>query len=152
MQYHLNKTFTMREKKKTELRISKSGKRYWINPELYYARLQKEKDDRIERGQRVRGYYNQNRLTPYCHDNGHPTYMKYWEKKKEIRDKYPDWKSMSREEWLEYYTQVINLIYTDTDYLQYREETKTLAEREDDKWWEEKKLKEGEYDGTNDDY
>ena len=142
----------MREKKKTELRISKSGKRYWINPELYYARLQKEKDDRIKRGDRVRGYYNKNRLTPYCHDNGHPTYMKYWEKKKVIRDKYPDWKEMKREEWLEYYTQIINLIYTDTDYLQYKEETKTVAEREEDQWWKEKKEKEEEYDGMNDEY
>lgn len=142
----------MREKKKTELRISKNGTKYFINPEKYYARLQKEKDDRIERGQRVRGYYNINRLTPYCHDNNSPSYMRYWEKKKEIREKYPDWKGMKRQEWLEYYTEIINLIYTDTDYLQYREESKTLAERDEDKWWEEKKLKEGEYDGTNDDY
>lgn len=137
-------------RRKTVIRVAKSGRKYWYNPNAYQLEKQRiakrlcdEAEPISEEG--AKGVV-------YRADKKNSAYQRYYEKKVKIRSEYPVWKEMCREHWLEYMTRIIELIYTDEDYKQYREETKTLADRLLDAWWEEKKQKEGDYDGRTDEY
>ena len=139
MLYHLNKVM----RKKTVKRTAKSGRVYWYNPNKVSNPL--ELTDRY--------YKPEEEIRVYKHDKTNPHYLNYVEKKIALKREYPRTKWIEREEWLEYYHKLLNLMYeSDGDFEKWREDTKTLADREDDLWWEERKLKEQQYDGRNDEY
>lgn len=138
------------ENRKTELRISKNGRKYWWSPGGYKNRIEKENEKRKIEGKKLLGQSIKFNNKPYCYDEESPSYMRYWKKKEEIRNEYPTWVHMNREMCREYFSRVWDLIHNDSDYLQWKEESKTQAERLDDEWWLEKKRKEENYDGHND--
>lgn len=140
------------DERKTHLRISKSGRKYWWNPDAYERRIIKENQKREREGKKLLGKSNTEKTKPYCYDKDSPTYMRYWEKKQEIRNEYPKWVHMDRDDCREYYGRVWDLIQNDVDYQQWKEESKTLEERSKDEWWEERKRKDEEYDGRGDEY
>ena len=134
----------MRERK-TVKRIAKSGRVYFYS----INRLNELKNplDVTEK------YYRDDEEIKFkLHDKTNEAYLRYVEKKIKIRREYPRTKYMERSEWLEYYKRIIDLIYSDGDFQQWREETKTMVEKEEDAWWENKKQKEGDYDGRTDEY
>ena len=138
--------------RKTELRVSRSGRKYWWNPGHYQKRIKKENEKREREGMKLLGQSDGVRTKPYCYDKDSPSYMKYYEKKVNIRNEYPKWVHMNREQCREYYARVWDLMNYDEDYRQWKWESRTLAERTEDEWWEEKKRKDEEYDGHNDEY
>ena len=135
---------------KTVIRIAKSGRKYWYNPNAYHLEKQRiakrlcdEAEPISEEG--AKGVV-------YRADKKNDAYGRYYEKKLKIRSEYPVWKEMCREHWREYMSRELTLIYTDEDYKEYLEQTKTIAERIIDARWEELKEKEKNYDGHNDEY
>lgn len=129
-------------KNKTVIRIAKSGRKYYYSPKK--IKNPAELTDRY--------YKEDEEVKVYIFDKNNPHYLKYVEKKIALKRQYPRPKWITREELLDYYKRVLELIYTDEDYKRYKEETKTMTELEDDRWWEEKKQKEKEYNGRNDEY
>ena len=141
----------MKRERKTEIRIAKSGRKYWYNPDAY--KLEKERTARLLGEQPTQLItYDGARTIVYCYDSKNESYMRYYDKKCKIRSEYPVWKQMSREQWLEYMSRILTLIYTDEDYLQYKVETKTFEEKALDTKWEEMREKEKDYNGRNDEY
>ena len=141
----------MRRARKTEIRVSKSGRKYWYNPDAY--KLEKERTARLLGEQPVPLItYDGARTIVYCHDRKSDAYMRYYDKKCLLRSQYPGWKQMSREQWLEYMSKIITMLYTDEDYHQYVVENKTAFEQLMDDRWEELKQKEQDYDGRQDEY
>jgi hypothetical protein len=139
MLYQLNKVM----RRKTVQRMAKSGRIYYYNPNKVANPL--ELTDK---------YYTEEEVVKvHRNDKTNPHYQNYVEKKIALKREYPRYKWIEREDWLEYYHRLLNLIYSpDGDFQKWREETKTLQEREDDLWWEEKKQKEQQYNGRNDEY
>ena len=127
---------------KTVRRVAKSGRTYYYSPKK--IKNPAELTDRY--------YKEDEEVKVYIFDKNNPNYLKYVEKKIALKRQYPRPKWITREELLDYYKRVLELIYTDEDYKRYKEETKTMTELEDDRWWEEKKQKEKEYNGRNDEY
>jgi len=141
----------MKRERKTEIRIAKSGRKYWYNPDAY--RLEKERLARKKNEEPAPLIgYDGARTTVYCYDNKNESYMKYYDTKCKIRSEYPAWKEMDREHWLEYMSRILTLIYTDVDYAEYKVDTKTMEEKSLDDKWEERNRKEEDYDGRWDDY
>lgn len=140
------------DERKTHLRISKSGRKYWWNPDAYKQRIQKENVLREKEGKKLLGEIYNVKTKSYCYDKDSESYMRYWNKKDTIRNEYPKWVYMNREQCREYYSRVWDLIQNDVDYLQWKEESKTLEERNLDTKWEERKRKDEEYDGHGDEY
>jgi len=60
---------------------------------------------------------------PYQHSTSDPNYLKYHERKMKIRNQYPLWNAMEREEWKELYTKIFELVHTDADYKYFWEVT-----------------------------
>lgn len=137
---------------KTYVRVTPNGRKYYYNPNTYHQRKQKENEERIKQGLPPVGNDDITRQKPYCYDKDNDAYMRYWKKKEVIRNEYPKWVHMSREQYREYYIRVLDLIHNDADYKQWKWETRTFEEKEKDEWWEQKKRKEDEYDGHNDEY
>jgi hypothetical protein len=138
-------------RRKTEIRIAKSGRKYWYNPNAY--QLEKERiAKRLGEQQTPLITYDGAKTTVYRADKTNAAYGRYYEKKLQIRSEYPIWRKMKREDWREYMSRILNLIHNDEDYKQYKEETKTIADRLLDARWEELKRKEENYDGRNDEY
>jgi hypothetical protein len=80
-------------------RVAKSGRVYYTRSKAYVP-LDKKKD-----------------IPPFMHSRTDPHYLRYFERKKEIRSQYPFWHKMTQEEWREYYERVYTLIQTDADYI-----------------------------------
>lgn len=137
---------------KTIIRIAKNGRKYYHNPLTYQERKKRINEERIKEGLPPTGNDNVTRSKPYCYDNESPAYMRYYEKKCSIRNEYPKWVHMKREHWREYYSKVWDLIQYDSDYLQWKEESKNMDEKMLDLWWEEKNQKDKKYDGHGDEY
>ena len=141
----------MKGRRKTVLRISKSGRKYWFNPnayELEKIRIAK----RLGEEPKPLVTYDGARTIVYRADKKNEAYGRYYEKKLKIRSEYPEWKQMCRKDWLAYMTRILELIYTDEDYQIYKEETKTIHDRLLDARWQELKEKEKNYDGRSDEY
>lgn len=139
--------------------MSRSGKSILIeskNGTKYYAKanqIKKEKRDPSQKGIWLNRKGDiKTRLKPICTDSYSESYMRYWEKKCTIRNEYPKWVHMSREQSREYFSRIWDLIQNDSDYLQWKEESKTLEERNKDLWWQEQLQKEKRYNGHNDEY
>lgn len=139
--------------------VSKSGKSVLVvskNGTTYYTKLNQIK--KVKRTPEEKGLWLNRkgdistRVKPICSDSDSPAYMRYWDKKLQLRNQYPKWVHMSREQCREYYSKIWDLMITDEDYLQWKEETKTLAERNEDLWWDEQKEREQNYNGRNDEY
>ena len=137
---------------KTIVRITKDGRKYYYNPNTYHDRKKKINEERVKEGLEPIGKDVATRSKPYCYDPKNSAYMRYYEKKCEVRSKYPKWVHMSREQSREYYSKIWDLIHNDSDYLQWKEETKNLDERMKDLWWEEKNEKDKNYDGSGEEY
>jgi hypothetical protein len=137
---------------RTIVRTSKSGRKYYHNPNSYAELKRKKRELAKKEGKEIRGEYDKQRSSIYCADKNNEAYMRYFQKKSEIRHEYPNWVHMYKEEWREYFKRVLNLMETDEDYLQYKLETKTLAEKEEDIWWEEKNEKDKNYNGSGEEY
>jgi len=139
---------------KTIVRTSKSGRKYYHNPTKYRERKEEEQRKIMEKGgepTRKPYEHTKQRSTPICSDPKSEAYMRYYEKKKEIRSEYPNWVHMKRDQYREYYKRIWNLILFDEDFQQwFRVDSKTLAEKEEDQWWEERKRKDENYDGRGD--
>lgn len=134
----------MRERKSIK-RVAKSGRVYF-----YPANRLNNLKNPYEVTERY--YKDDEEIKVKLQDKTNEAYLRYVEKKIALKREYPRPKYMERSEWLEYYQRMIHLIYNDLDFQQWREETKTIAEKEDDIWWEEKKQKERDYDGRMDEY
>ena len=142
----------MKREKKTHIRISKSGKTYYYSNAYTERNRLKARAKRFLEGSTDRNTYDTQRTQVYCENGENEAYMRYFEKKVELRKELPNWNNMSREQWRGYFHQIINMLYTDTDYLQYKEETKTQQDTLLDEKWEDRKRKDEEYDGRWDDY
>lgn len=79
-------------------RVSKSGRIYYTRNPAYKA---------VERTTDI---------PPFMHSRTDPHYLRYFEKKTEIRNQYPFWSKMSPEQWRGYYERVYTLMQTDVDY------------------------------------
>lgn len=136
---------------RTILKVSKDGRKYWYNPDSY--RLQKER--LLRKREEEEGYatreWIKSRVVPLCHAPKSESYMKYFERKSEIRNEYPKWLSMNQKQHREYFRRVLDLIQTDPDLKHYLEvECETIQDR-----WKRERLerkKEEDYDGHTDDY
>jgi hypothetical protein len=138
---------------KSVVRMSKSGRKYYHNPNKYIPKTARTVRPLEERGKWLNRKDDiSSRSKPYCYDKKSEYYMRYWDRKNEIRQEYPKWVHMSREECREYYGRVWDLMQNDEDYKKWKWETRTLIERNKDQWWEEQKEREDEYDGRNDEY
>jgi hypothetical protein len=60
---------------------------------------------------------------PYQYSKTDPHYLRYHKRKMKIRNEYPLWNAMERNQWKEYYTQIFELVHTDTDYKHFWEIT-----------------------------
>lgn len=136
---------------RTVLRITKDGRKYWFNPDSY--KLQKERLLRKradEDGYATREWIKQ-RVVPLCHAPKSESYMKYFQRKSEIRSEYPKWLSMNKEQHREYFRRVLDLMQTDKDLRYYLEvECETIQEK-----WKREKLErenEADYDGHGEEY
>jgi hypothetical protein len=137
---------------KTIIRLTKDGRKYYHNPNKYYERKTKINEEREKEGLPPITGKDFTRSKPYCYDPKSESYMRYYQKKEEIRNDYPKWVHMSREQCIEYYGKIWDLMNYDEDYRQWKWESRTLAERTEDEWWIEKKRKEEDYDGHGDEY
>lgn len=134
---------------KTTLIESKNGTKYYIKTN----QLKKVKRDPSQKGLWLnRSGDIKSRVKPICSDEYSESYMRYWERKNEIRQEYPTWVHMKREQWQEYFSRIWVLMETDSDYLQWKEESKTLEERKEDQRWIERLESEKNYNGSSDDY
>lgn len=142
---------TLSKSGRTVLRIAKNGREYWYNPDSYKLqkeRLLRKKED--EEGYATREWVKQ-RVVPLCHDPKSESYMKYFERKCKIREEYPKWLSMNKEQHREYFRRVLDLMQTDKDLRYYLEvETETGVEKSLRERLERKINK--DYDGRMDDY
>jgi hypothetical protein len=141
---------------KTVVRISKGGRKYYHNP-TKYREIKEEKIQKIiEEGGEApsNGYEHINQRTKsICYDEKSPAYMRYYYKKEEIRNGYPKWVFMSREQHRDYFTKIWDLMMYGEDFQQWlRVDSKTLEEKRSDEWWEERKRKDLDYDGRGDEY
>jgi len=85
------------------IRTAKSGRKYYHNPNYISPskKLSQRKKD----------------VTPFMQSKDDPYYLRYYEKKKAIRDEYPFWNQMTMSQWREYFQRVYTLMLTDEDYL-----------------------------------
>ena len=79
--------------------ISNDGKEYW----RYSLR---DKDNKVNSKE---NFIIADDKRPYMHSKTDPNYLAYHSRKMKLRSEYPNWMKMSREQWLEYYTKVIEL-------------------------------------------
>jgi hypothetical protein len=79
-------------------RVAKSGRVYYTRNKAYIP-LDKKKD-----------------IQPFMHSTTDPHYLRYFERKTQIRSEYPYWHKMSPEQWRGYYERVYTLMQTDEDY------------------------------------
>jgi hypothetical protein len=91
--------------------ISNDGKEYWR-----YSLMDKKVNSK-------ENFIIADDKRPYMHSKTDPNYLAYHKRKMKLRSVYPNWMKMSREQWLEYYTKVIELTQTDRDYKHYFEVT-----------------------------
>ena len=143
-----------------ELRTTYKGTTYWYYPDAVKKRTEKLREQRgivkKENGGKESNQWNSiktnsNVIKLDSKTNEH--YLRYVEKKRILREEYLTWTRMRREEWLEYYQRLTHLMFNDEDFQYYfKEIKKTFDEKVKDQWWEEKKRKDEEYDGHNDDY
>jgi hypothetical protein len=141
---------------KTYVRVSKSGRKYYHNP-TRYKEIKEEKIQKIlaEGGNPpARAYEHKNqRSKSICYDPDSESYMRYFEKKVELRKEYPSWVHMKRDEYREYFKRLWDLILFDEDFQHWlKVDSKTIEEKRTDEWWEEKKRKDADYDGRGDEY
>jgi hypothetical protein len=136
---------------KTIVRTAKSGRVYYHNPNAYKDK-QKELQKKLEEeGRELRGEYDTQRIKPLCYDESHPAYMRYFQKKVEIRNQYPGWKWMTRDEYREYFRRIWDLMQEE-DYKEWKWDTRTMEERVKDNWWKEKDEKDRNYNGSGEEY
>lgn len=136
---------------KTFVRVAKSGRVYYHNPTAYKDKKAEERKKLEAEGRQLRGEYDSQRVKPLCYDEKHPAYMRYFEKKVQIRSEYPNWVWMTREECREYYKRIWDLM-GEEDFKEWKWDTRTMEERTKDEWWREKDEKDRNYDGTGDEY
>jgi hypothetical protein len=142
---HLSKTG------KTIVRIAKSGRVYYHNPNAYRDKRRELQKKLEEEGRELRGEYNNQRVKPLCYDENHPAYLRYFEKKVQIRGEYPNWVYMKRDEHREYFSRIWDLMQGE-DYKEWKWDTRTMEERVKDEWWREKDEKDSNYNGSGEEY
>ena len=141
------------------LRTTKTGSTYWYYPQS----AERWRLKRIERDQRIReGHETHNGGSKW---NTIPTsvnvikldsktdehYLRYVEKKKQIREEYDRWSRMSRKDSLEYYSRISHLLFHDQDFQYYiKESLKLLGEKDLDEKYDRMNLKLKDYDGSSD--
>jgi len=132
---------------KTILKVSKSGKRYWFNEEAYLQRKAKLRENTIARGD-----YKPSQI-PKPRAPKSESYMRYFERKLQIKSEYVSWKEMTREESKECISRIYDLLINDPDFTHYiKIECKTFEQKADDEYWENKNKKDEDYDGRWDEY
>jgi hypothetical protein len=138
---------------KTVVRISKGGRKYYHNPTQYREKKEEKlKELGITESVGRHEYPNQ-RLKSIAYDEKSDAYMRYFEKKVKIRNQYPKWVFMSRDQHREYFSKIWDLLLNDSDWNEWlRVDSKTQAEIQEDEWWEERKRKDLNYDGRGDEY
>jgi hypothetical protein len=137
------------EDRKTIPRIAKSGRKYYWNPLTYQEKLAKS---RLERNQLPNGLPKEPNPSRIKYESKTDEYyLRYVERKLEIRNKYDKWVFMSREQWQEYYREMMELLHTDEDFNHYVKEINiTLVEKA-----EIKKMKKNiskKYNSSGEDY
>lgn len=141
---------------KTVVRISKGGRKYYHNPTQYREKKEEKIQKIREEGGDVSSYgyeHINQRVKSIAYDEKSDAYMRYFHKKEEIRNRYPKWVFMSRDQHKEYFSKIWELITYGEDFQQWlRVDAKTQAERQEDEWWEERKRKDLDYDGRGDEY
>lgn len=139
----------LQEDRKTIPRIAKSGRKYYWNPNSYAEKLEKT---RKEKKSPKAGIPYVPKPSPIKLDSKTDEhYLRYVERKLELRNKYDKWVYMKREEWLEYFRDMITLLHTDEDFNFYAKEVNiTLVEKYEIEQMQKKFNK--PYDGTGDDY
>jgi hypothetical protein len=139
----------LQEDRKTIPRIAKSGRKYYWNPNSYADKLEKS---RIEKKSPKAGIpYVPNPSRIKYESKTDEYYLRYVERKLELRKKYDKWVFMTREEWREYYRDMITLLHEDPDFNHYVKEINiTLVDKYEIKQMQKKFNK--PYDGTGDDY
>lgn len=144
---------------KKVLRTTKKGTTYWYYPEVA-ERARLKRIERVE--ERKIGHISHNQSGEW---NTIPTsvnvikldstkdehYLRYAERKKELREEYGRWSRMKRNQWLEYYRRLTDLLFHDEDFQHYvKVSLKRLGEKELDEKYEKMKQKDAEYDGSGD--
>lgn len=137
---------------KTIIRISKTGNKYYFNP-VKHAEFEKKRKDKLhEEGKDLKGKYTKQRVVPLCHNKSSLAYMRYFQQKCSIREEYPKWLHMTREEHREYINRIWELINGEDFQHFLKVDSKTLEEKTKDEWWKNKEQKDKDYDGHGDDY
>lgn len=141
---------------RTIVRTSKSGRKYYHNP-TKYKEIKEAKERKIleEGGEPARAQYEHSnqRSKPICQDKDSEAYMRYYEKKLEIRNEYPNWVHMKRAQYREYFNRLWDLMMHGEDFQHwFRVDSKTQKERDEDEWWVERKKKDEDYNGRGDEY
>lgn len=134
---------------KTVLRIAKSGRKYYYNPVAYEELKLRLKEQREGVGC---GTYTKQRLVPLCKDESSEAYMRYYEQKCNLRNEYPKWLQMSREDTKSYYNRLWLLIEGNDFQHFLKEDSKTLEEKNKDSKWEEWNEKSRNYNGSGEEY
>lgn len=137
---------------KTIVRIAKSGRKYYHNPNKYHERAVELRLKRQEQGIDVKGEYPNQRVKILCADKKSDAYMRYYEQKCTLRGEYPKWVFMSREQHLEYFNRLWQLIEGGDFQHWFKIDNKTQVEKMEDDWWERKLEKDKDYDGYGEDY
>jgi hypothetical protein len=136
---------------KTFVRVAKSGRVYYHNPNAYKDKRRELQKKLEEEGRELRGEYDTQRTKPLCYDENHPAYMRYYEKKLQIRNEYPNWVHMRRDEYREYFRRIWDLMQEE-DYKEWKWDTRTLEEKSKDDWWREKDERDRNYNGSGEEY
>ena len=85
-------------------RVAKSGRIYYTQSKPYIP-PEKKRD-----------------IPPFMHSTTDPHYLRYFQKKTEIRREYPFWSKMSPIQWRDYYERIYRLMQTDEDYQHWAKE------------------------------
>lgn len=132
---------------KTIQKVSKTGKKYWFNEDAYL-----KKKEKLREGREIRGDYKPSQI-PKPRAPKSEYYMRYFERKLQIKSEYVKWIHMTREESRECISRLYHLMLTDEDFNHYiKIECKTLEQKAEDDWWETKNKKDEDYDGKWDEY
>jgi len=96
-------------------RVAKSGRIYYTQSKPYIA-PEKKRD-----------------IPPFMHSTTDPHYLRYFERKTQIRSEYPFWSKMSPEQWRGYYERIYRLMQTDADYQHWAKEV-NATEKQKTNW------------------
>jgi hypothetical protein len=126
-----------KEKPKLARRTSKSGKVYYYDESKYKKKSRPSLRD----------------TRPLQQSKTDEYYLRYFERKMEIRSEYPTWNEMSSDQWRNYFQRIYELTMIDEDYKHWMWViNQTDQDKLKEEKWERAEEKRKNYNGSTDEY